>query len=82
MPLSNRGGCEKEGVNRYSVNGSSGINLMTKFSALEGQFGFGGERRGGCRRERLWIGRRGQFFDILFYVINELGHLQLIEHRE
>ena len=72
----------KRGINRYAVNGSSGINFMMKFCALEGQLSFGGKWRGGCGRERLWIGRCGQFFDMLFYVVNELGHLQLIEHRE
>ena len=64
------------------MDGSGGINFMAKFCMLECQFSFGGEWRGGHRGERLWISRRGHFFDVLFYVANELGHLQLVKGGE
>ena len=33
------------GVDGYTMDSPSGIDFMTKFSALEGQFNFRGERR-------------------------------------
>ena len=30
----------------------------------------------------MWVGRRSHFFDVLFYIVNELGPLQLIKGRE
>ena len=45
------------GIDWYAVNGSSGINFVAKFSALEGQFDFGGEWGRGSGWERLRVGR-------------------------
>ena len=47
------------GVDWYAVNGSCGINFMTEFSVLEGQFDLGGEWGGGSRWERLGVGEHG-----------------------
>ena len=44
------------GVNRYAMDGSSGINFMTKFSALESQLDLRGDWRRGSGRERLGVG--------------------------
>ena len=30
----------------------------------------------------MWVSRCSHFFDVSFYIINELGHLQLIKGRE
>ena len=33
----------ERGVNRLAVDGPSGVNFMTKFSALKGEFDLGGD---------------------------------------
>ena len=45
------------GVDWYAMNGSRGINFVAEFSALEGQFNFGGEWGGGSGWEQLGVGR-------------------------
>ena len=54
------------GIDGYAVDSPRGINFMTKFSALEGQFSLRGEWGGGSGWKRLGVGRCSQFFDILF----------------
>ena len=70
------------GVNRYTVDGPGSVNFIAEFCVLEGQFGLRREWRGGHRGERLWIGRHSHFFDVSFYIVDKLGHLQLIKGRE
>ena len=70
------------GINRYAMDGPGGVDFVAEFCVLESQLGLRREWRGGCRGERLWIGRHGHFFDISFYIINKLRHLQLIKGRE
>ena len=54
------------GIDRYAMNGSHGIDFMTKFGTLEGQLDFGGEWGGGSRWRGLQVGRCSQLFDLLF----------------
>ena len=54
------------GINRFAVDSPSGINFMTKFSALKGEFDFGGDGGRGSGWEWLGVGRRSQFFDVSF----------------
>ena len=56
----------ERGVDWYAVNGSSGVNFVAEFSALEGQLDLRGEWGGGSRWKGLGVGRRGQFFDVSF----------------
>ena len=69
-------------IDRYVMDSSRGINFMTEFNALEGQLGFGGERRGGSRWKRLGVGGCSQFFDVSFQIVGELGHLHLVKGGE
>ena len=70
------------GVNRYAMDGPGSVDFVVEFCMLEDQLSLGREWRGGCRGERLWIGRCSHFFDVSFYIVNELRHLQLIKDRE
>ena len=54
------------GVDGYAMDSSRGIDFVTKFSTLEGQFDFGGEGRGGSGWERLGVCRHSQFLDVSF----------------
>ena len=46
------------GVNGFAVDSPSGINFMTEFSALKGEFDLGGDGGRGSRWEWLGVGRR------------------------
>ena len=54
------------GIDGYAMDSPRGIDFMTKFSVLEGQLDLRGEWGGGSRWKGLGVGRRGQFFDVLF----------------
>ena len=54
------------GVNRFAMDSPIGINFMTKFSALKGEFVLGGDGGRGSGWEWLGVGRRSQLFDVSF----------------
>ena len=70
------------GVDKFAMDGPSGIDFMAKFGTLEGEFDFWGNGRRGSGWERLGVGRRSQFFDVSFQIVGELGHLHLVESGE
>ena len=70
------------GVDKFAMDSPRGIDFVTKFGALEGELDLwgNGRRRGGW--EWLGVGGRGQFSNVSFQIVGELGHLHLIESGE
>ena len=73
---------EEWGIDRYAMDSPSGIDFVTKFSALESQLDLRGDWRRRSGWERLGVGGCSQFFDVSFQIIGKLGHLHLVKSGE
>lgn len=71
----------ERGIDGYAMNGAGGSDLMSKFSMLDSKLYGGREGGGRCRWGNLWVRKGSHLSHILFYVIDKLRHMHLIEDR-
>ena len=56
----------ERGVDGYAMGSSHSIDFVVEFSSLDSELSFRRKWGEGSGGRSLWIGRRGQLFDIAF----------------